>query len=140
MTVGFYLDDHDEMDDLSIDFAFDFEGMLVTCIYTGGLWRRGVPELYVRPPESQMTGDAITDARLAVFLAGGVIRLGQGLLASDGFTVPPYSTEFDGRPVRFWLGDPESPSRLLARRLEDEVDTVIQVHCSLWHAPLLGSG
>jgi hypothetical protein len=38
------------------------------------------------------------------------------------------------------LGAPEPPDQQLARHLDPEVDTVIEVHCSLWHAPLLGDG
>ena len=138
---GFFADEDDEADDedLTVDFAFDSENQRLACIYTGGLWRLGLPELYLRPP-SPGSGHAMTDARQAVFLATGLIHLGYRLLAAEGFDVPPYHGELDGRQVQFWLGEQEAPSEELARHLDPDVDTVIQVHCSLWHAPLLGDG
>lgn len=136
MTVNFY---EDEPDDLTIDFAFDDHKQL-SCIYTGGLWYLGIPELYVRPPRDQQTGDPVADARLAVFLATALVHLGYRLLDADGFDVPPYLADLDGRKVRFWLGHQEPPFEELARHLDADVDTVIQVHCSLWHAPLCGDG
>jgi hypothetical protein len=139
---GYFEDDDDEDDDLTVDFAFDhdLDKPRLACIYTGGLWQLGIPELYLRPPRNHGSGDAASDARLAVFLATGLIHLGYSLLEADGFDVPPYWTTLNGRQVRFWLGNQEPPGERLARNLAPEVDTVIQVHCSLWHAPLLGNG
>ena len=143
LTDDFLRDEDDETeddeDDLTVDFAFDIENQRLACIYTGGLWRLGLPELYLRPP-GPGTGHAMTDARRAVFLATGLIHLGYRLLAAEEFDVPPYHGELDGRQVQFWLGEQEAPSEELARHLDPDVDTVIQVHCSLWHAPLLGDG
>jgi hypothetical protein len=129
----------DDEDELTVDFAFDIENEHLDCIYTGGLWRLGVPELYLRPPVPG-SGEAMADARLAVFLATGLIHLGYRLLAAEGFDVLPYHAELDGRQVQFWLGDQEAPFEALAHSLGPDVDTVIKVHCSLWHAPLLGGG
>jgi hypothetical protein len=127
-------------DDLTVDFAFDLDGMRLACIYTGGLWNLGIPELYLRPPDDQAFDNSTEAARLSVFLATAVIQLGYELLDADGLDVPPYYADLDRRSVRFWLGAPEPPDQQLARHLDPEVDTVIEVHCSLWHAPLLGDG
>ncbi|HST81193.1 MAG TPA: hypothetical protein VLL08_05605 [Kineosporiaceae bacterium] len=140
---SFFADDEDEpeddADELTVDFTFDVENKRLACIFTDGLWRMGVPELYLRPP-GPGSDDAMTDTRLAVFLATGLIHLGYRLLAAEGFDVPPYHAELDGRQVQFWLGDQEAPFEGLAHSLNPDVDTVIKVHCSLWHAPLLGGG
>jgi hypothetical protein len=129
-------------DDLRIDFAFDQHEKRLLCITTVGLWRMGLPELFIRPPQDQGPGSASTDtqvdarvdAGLAVFLATALIHLGYGLLAAEGFDVPPYQADLDGRRVRFWLGAQEPPFEQLAVILGPEVDTVIRVESSLWSA------
>lgn len=133
-------DPADPGDDLTIGFAFDLDGMKLACVHTGGLWRAGIPELYLQPPAGHLTGDRVHDARLAVFLATGLIQLGYRLLAADDFDVPPYWADFDGRRVRFWIDGEQMPPDRLAPHLDPEVDTVLRVDCSLWHRPVLGDG
>lgn len=135
-----FMDFSDPDDDLTIDFAFDTTSKELACIYTGGLWHLGIPELYIRLPRDLMSGHAMADARVAVFLASGIVHLGMALLETDGFDVPPYQSELDGRQVTFWLGDHQPPFELLTVALDSDVDTVIEVHCSLFHAPLFGDG
>ncbi len=132
-------DDPVENDGLTVDFAFNHDGTRLVCIYTSGLWQLGLPELYLRPPRNLRIGHLAADAQLTLFLATGLIELGYRLLESEGFDVLPYRTDLNGRQVRFWLGAQEPPFERLARNLDPGVDTVIQVHCSLGHAPLLGS-
>lgn len=127
-------------DDLQIDFAFDHAERRLLCVNTVGLWRLGIPELFIRPPRGYGSGKAMEDARLAVFLGSALIRLGFMLLAAEGFEIPPYRADLDGRPVRFWLGGHEPPFKQLALILGPEVDTVIRVECSLWPTPPRGDG
>jgi hypothetical protein len=127
-------------DSLTVNFAFDRDGDRLACLYTGGLWQLGIPELYLQPPRSHWSGNPTVDAGLAVFLSTALIRLGSRLLMADGFEVPPYFAGLGNRQVRFWLGGQEPPPERLIRLLDPDVDTVIQVHCSLWHRPLLGDG
>src|SRR5690348_15488669 len=108
----------EDLDDLTVDFAFDLDGMRLACIYTGGLWSLGIPELYLRPPDDQEFGNAGDAARLSVFLATAVIQLGYELLDAESLDVPPYQADLDGRSVRFWLGIPEPPDQELARNLD----------------------
>jgi hypothetical protein len=155
MSVDFFEDDPEDFfasdgldefyddgstDELTVDFAFDLDRRRLACVYTGGLWYLGVPELYLLPPHDHRSGDTMADARLAVFLATAMIHLGYALLDCEGFEVPPYLADHDGQQVRFWLGNQEPPSDELAQHLDADVDTVIRVHCSLWHAPLFGDG
>jgi hypothetical protein len=120
------------IDDLHVDFMFDQRDRQLLCVHTGGLWLSGLPELYIRPPRKFSSGDALADAHLAVFLATGLIHLGQELVSTDGFEIPPYQADLDGRPVQFWLGRQEPPFPRLAATLGLDVDTVIRVECSLW--------
>lgn len=126
----------DEFDELTVDFAFDLIDRRLACVSTGGLWDLGLPELYIRPPRSARSGEAMDDARTAIFLGTGLIQLGCRLVDAPGFEVPPYERTLAGRPVRFWLTGPEPPFPALAARLGPLVDTVIRVDCSLWHATL----
>ena len=125
----------------SVDFCFDGESGALRLILTRGLWQLGVPELYLAPPANcASTSDPATAPRLAVFLGGGLARLGYRLLAAPGLELPPYRTYAAGRPVSFWLAGQEPPGPLLASHLGPEVDTVTRVECSLLHEPLLGGG
>jgi hypothetical protein len=127
------LDHWKELDeDLRIDFVFDTRQRRLACVSTVGLWELGLPELFLQPPAEAQIGNTADDARLAVFLATALIHLGFGLLSAEGFDVPPYGGDFDGRPVRFWLGAQEPPFAPLTMLLGPEVDTVIRVECSLW--------
>lgn len=125
----------------SVDFCFDGESGALRLVLTRGLWQLGVPELYLAPPAScRSTSDPSTAPRIAVFLGGGLARLGYRLLAAPGLELPPYRTFAAGRLVSFWLAGQEPPGPLLASHLGREVDTVIRVECSLLHEPLLGDG
>jgi len=126
-------------DDLCIEFAFDLERRQLLCVHTSGLWQLGIPELYIRPPQNFGTGTAMADARMAVFLATGLIHLGHSLIQAAGFDVPQHRAELDGKEVRFWLAGQEPPFEELAGNLGSAVDTVIKVDCSLWHEPLFSA-
>ena len=139
MTMNAYRAEPD-FDDLRIDFAFDQNENRLDCVTTVGLWQFGLPELFLRPPKDLDPSDASASARMAVFFATALIQLSDALMVAEDFDIAPCRAELDGRPVQFWLGDHEPPFEQLALLLGPEVDTVIRVECSLWHAPLLGDG
>jgi hypothetical protein len=132
------LDDLVDEEELAVEFAIDQRRSRLACVYTKGLWPFGIPELCARPPEGFSRGGDLDWGGLAFFLASGLIYLGHVLMAVDHFDIPPYHGEFDGKPVKMWLGRQEPPDDPLAILLGEEVDTVMWVDCSLWHPSLFG--
>lgn len=107
-------------------------------LHTRGLWQFGVPELYLTPPEPLVAGHP----ELAVFLATALLRIARHLTVGDpvdplgpapASPLPPgWPAWHRAHPVRFALGRLEPPPPHLAEALAPEVDSVLQVTCSLW--------
>jgi hypothetical protein len=121
-------------DELTVEVAMNHGGGggRLACIYTRGMWWLGLPELYITPPSTFDPGPGFDWGRLAFVLASALITLGHELIEIDHFELAPYQDLFDDEPVELWLAGQEAPEGLLAIALENDVDTVIRVECSLW--------
>ena len=131
------LDELDELRsrerELAIEYLIDRRTGRLAHVHTKGLWWMGIPELCISPPSSyNVLGPQGRSQRLAVFITVGLLHLGHSLIAGEGFDVPPYLGEFEGRPARLWVGGQEPVEDILAISLGREVDTLLRVHASLW--------
>jgi hypothetical protein len=104
-------------------------------VHTKGLWWLGLPELCISPPGGYDVDDTFGWGPLAMLFAVGLLDLGRRLIFADSFDISPYHGEISGQQVRMWLGRPEPVTGDLCLALDDQVDTVLRVHASLWQQP-----